>query len=418
MTFLLRALLGVIVILIIDIYFYQAVALLIANLGPAKKIIIRNVYWSFTGYTIFMGLMILVVPIHSWWPFARVYLFSFAAILFISKVIGISFLLIDDILRVLRWVFQTFFDSKAATHSQNAFGISRLRFLNEMALAMAAIPFGAFIYGMVKTATDYKVRKINLILPKLPVAFNGLKVLQISDIHIGSFLTQEPIQKALQLIKAQKPDVIFFTGDLVNTLTEEANSFKEALKQIQAPMGVFSVLGNHDYGDYVKWPTAEAKRNNLKAMVDLHQELGWKLLLNEHTTIQKEGAEIALIGVENWGAALKFPKYGDLEKAYRGAENYPVKFLLSHDPSHWDAQIRVQFPDIDVTFSGHTHGMQFGVEIPGIKWSPSQYFYKQWAGLYQQGNQYLYVNRGLGYIGYPGRVGILPEITVFELHKS
>jgi predicted MPP superfamily phosphohydrolase len=194
--------------------------------------------------------------------------------------------------------------------------------------------------------------------------------------------------------------------------------FMNVLNKLEAPMGVFSTLGNHDYGDYVAWESDDAKRQNLEDLKTIHAQLGWKLLMNEHVALKKQDAEIALIGIENWGDKLRFPKYGDMKKAYAGAEKYPVKLLLSHDPSHWSNQVRQEYKDVDITFSGHTHGFQFGIEIPGFKWSPSQYVYKQWAGLYTDGNQHLYVNRGLGFLGYPGRVGILPEITVMELYNA
>lgn len=242
--------------------------------------------------------------------------------------------------------------------------------------------------------------------------------MQISDIHSGSFASREPLLKALKIIKEQNADVIFFTGDLVNNLSLETDDYVDIFKEIKAPMGVFSTLGNHDYGDYMQWNSKEEKIKNLDRLKSVHAQSGWKLLMNEHQVLQRGEDKIAVIGIENWGAHMHFPKYGDMKKAYSGAEQYPVKLLLSHDPSHWDAQVRKEYGDIDITFSGHTHGFQFGIEIPGFRWSPSQYVYKQWAGLYNEGKQYLYVNRGLGFLGYPGRVGILPEITVMELRKG
>ena len=295
--------------------------------------------------------------------------------------------------------------------------ISRLKFLSQAAFVLAAVPFVSLIYGMVKSGFDIRVKKIKLNLAKLPDSFNGLKIVQISDIHCGSFTTTNHFENAVSIINEQKPDVIFFTGDLVNDVATETENFLETFSKIQAPMGVYSTLGNHDYGDYVKWESSEEKAKNLNELKSKHKHFGWNLLLNEHVSLSKGEDKIALIGIENWGAR-GFTKYGDLKRAHAGTELYPVKLLLSHDPSHWEAQVLTDFKDIDVAFAGHTHGMQFGVEIPGFKWSPVQYFYKQWAGLYQQGNQYLYVNRGLGFIGYPGRVGILPEITVFELSNK
>ena len=211
--------------------------------------------------------------------------------------------------------------------------------------------------------------------------------------------------------------MILFTGDLVNNEAKETLGFEEVYKSLKAPHGVFSVLGNHDYGDYLVWNSPEEKRKNLDDLKMVHHNAGWRLLMNEHVPIEKNGEKIALLGVDNWGGNLRFPKYGKMDLAYKGAENYPYKILMSHDPSHWDKQVQPEDPDIDLTLSGHTHGMQLGIEIPGIKWSPSQWVYKQWAGLYKSGKQFLYVNRGLGFLGYPGRLGIWPEITVIELQK-
>jgi len=221
----------------------------------------------------------------------------------------------------------------------------------------------------------------------------------------------------IDLLISEKPDLVFFTGDLVNDVANEVKDYKDLFAKVKAPLGVYSTLGNHDYGDYRSWPSVEKKKKNLEALIQSHKEMGWDILLNENRTLKVDGEEIAIIGVENWGAG-RFSKYGDLEKAYKGAEDKPVKLLLSHDPSHWDAQIRPDFGDIDITFAGHTHGFQFGIEIGDFRWSPSKYIYKQWADLHQAGNQYLYVNRGFGFIGYPGRIGILPEVTLFELKKA
>ena len=220
------------------------------------------------------------------------------------------------------------------------------------------------------------------------------------------------------MVAEQKPDVILFTGDLVNNLAEEAEEFLEQLSSLSAPMGVFSVLGNHDYGHYVRWKDESERIANVNKLKQLQKDVGWKLLMNESHILEKNGEKLALIGVENWSSKMNFPKYGQLAKAHAETEGVPCKILMSHDPSHWEAEITEQFKDISLTLSGHTHGMQFGIEIPGFKWSPVQYVYKQWAGLYHKDDQYLYVNRGLGFIGYMGRVGIMPEITVIELDRA
>jgi predicted MPP superfamily phosphohydrolase len=258
---------------------------------------------------------------------------------------------------------------------------------------------------------------VNLALqfPRLPKAFAGMKIAHISDIHSGSFTDKSAVERGVQLLMAQKPDLIIFSGDLVNDRAAEMANFMDVFSQLQAPLGVYSTLGNHDYGDYVRWESPEEKRANLQQLQSIHKQLGWRLLMNEHVVLERGGEQIALLGIENWSAKGRFPKYGDLSQAYAGAKDIPFKMLISHDPSHWEAEVLPKYSDIDLMFSGHTHGMQFGLEIPGIKWSPVQYMYKQWAGLYSNGDRKLHVNRGFGFIGYPGRVGILPEITMLKL---
>jgi uncharacterized protein len=236
-------------------------------------------------------------------------------------------------------------------------------------------------------------------------------------VHSGSFTNKKAVTHGVEKIIAEKADLVIFSGDLVNDKATEMQDYMDVFGQIKAPLGVYSTFGNHDYGDYVNWPqNGVSKSQNLKNLEKVHADLGWRLLMNEHVALEKGGEEIAIIGIENWSNKARFPKYGDLPKAYAGTEKYPFKILISHDPSHWDAQVRPRYGNIDLMLSGHTHGMQFGIEIPGFKWSPVQYVYKEWAGLYEEGKQKLYVNRGFGFIGYPGRVGILPEITVIELN--
>jgi predicted MPP superfamily phosphohydrolase len=272
---------------------------------------------------------------------------------------------------------------------------------------------------MVRNPYRYRLFREQVRIPGLPDALQGLKIVQISDIHSGSFLHKEPVRNAVDLINAQEPDLVFFTGDLVNNKAEEAQPFVDVFDKINARYGAYSVLGNHDYGDYVRWGTESEKVANMDLLKDTHRRIGWDLLLNEHRTLEVNGAKVAVIGVENYSTHPRFPKYGDLKQATEGLGAADLKLLLSHDPSHWEGEVTDDYQDIAITFSGHTHGMQFGVEIPGwIKWSPIKYVYKQWAGLYQSGRQFLYVNRGLGYLGYPGRVGILPEVTLIELQKE
>jgi uncharacterized protein len=403
------------IIVFIELYFLQAVKTFARDLSTRNRNII-----VYTAYTLFamnfiLGCVALFYPPPEWNTFFR-FLSSMFIILVVCKLFGVSFLIIDDIIRLFRWILKTVF--KVGTSADlSGHGISRIKFLSQVAITFTVIPAVSFLYGMVRGAYKYRVHKVKVDSPNLPEAFNGFKIVQISDMHTGSFLSNAPIKKAFDIIMKQNPDVIFFTGDLVNNVASETDPYLEEYRSLKAPHGVYSVLGNHDYGDYVSWPTAEDKKANLDALKKVHADSGWKLLMNEHVALEKDGQKIAVLGIENWGAR-GFKKYGIMKQAHEGTEHYPYKILLSHDPSHWDEEIRRNYSDVDLTLSGHTHGMQFGIEIPGFKWSPVQYLYKQWAGLYKQDNQYLYVNRGLGFLGYPGRLGIWPEITVIELQKT
>lgn len=418
----LRILIVGIFLVLIDLYFYQAIRTVMAGSTVARKNLVFYIYWGFTAFSFILSVIPTFYPLQDWPKFIRVYLFALVVMVLISKLIGSVFIAVDDIVRLFRWIGSYLVKPAPALTVDgelNPHAISRLKFLNYVAVGMAALPFASFIYGMVKGAFDYRVHRQRVVLPNLPDAFNGLRIVQISDIHSGSFVSTSPLETAVKMINEQKADIVFFTGDLVNDRAVEVEPHMDTLRKITAPMGVYSTLGNHDYGDYVTWESQTAKHENLENLKQKHAQLGWKLMMNEHVVLKRGEAEIALLGIENWGGNLNFPKYGDMKKAYAGAENYPVKLLLSHDPSHWNMQVLKEYPDIDITFSGHTHGFQFGIEIPGvIKWSPSQFVYKQWAGLYTEANQHIYVNRGLGFLGYPGRVGILPEITVMELYNS
>ena len=289
---------------------------------------------------------------------------------------------------------------------------------DSFALIFAGILMLAFIYGALFNVYNYKIRKIPVKLVRLPKSFDGLKVVQISDIHSGSLSDVKAVKKAVDKINALEPDLIFFTGDLVNNVAVEALDFVETFSQLKAKHGVYSILGNHDYGDYMVWPDEASKIKNLDLLKSLHTKMGWRLLLNENIHIERDGEKIVVAGVENWSARGRFHTYGKLENALQGIQDAFTVLLLSHDPSHWEAEILDHPAKVDITFSGHTHGMQFGIEFFNFKWSPVKYFYKQWAGLYSRNDQHLYVNRGFGVIGYPGRVGILPEITLFTLRAD
>ncbi|MBC7915124.1 MAG: metallophosphoesterase, partial [Pyrinomonadaceae bacterium] len=284
-------------------------------------------------------------------------------------------------------------------------------------MLVAAVPLASLSWGIISGAYDYQINRRKLYLKNLPKAFRGLKLAQISDIHSGSFYNRKAVLGGVEMLLAERPDVVFFTGDLVNNLASEMKDYQNIFSKVKAPLGVFSILGNHDYGDYFygKAPSA-AKAKNLVDIKKIHQLMGFDLLLDEHRKLRVGNEEIGILGCQNWGAG-RFIQKGDLEKTLKGTDDLPVKLLLSHDPSHWRAQI-LNHPDIDVTFSGHTHGMQFGVKTKEFQWSPVEYIYKEWAGLYQEKEQQLYVNVGYGFLGYPGRVGILPEITIFELQQA
>jgi uncharacterized protein len=351
-------------------------------------------------------------PAFQWPHFLKVYFTSFIIIVTVSKFFASISLILDDLFRFIRWPF------KLADRKQNNKIPGRLRFLSQLGILFATVPFLHMFYGMFKGAHDYRLHRNKIALPNLPKSFNGLKIVHISDVHCGSYFSTENLKNAFQIINELKPDLIFFTGDLVNDLAEETDRFIETLSNLNAPMGVFSVLGNHDYADYVQWNSQEEKAANFSKMLERQKQFGWNLLLNQNHLIEKNGEQLAIVGVENYGRSNRQPKYGNLKMALSGTENISCKLLLSHDPYHWDSEVSLYYPEIDATFSGHTHGMQFGVEIPGIKWSPVQYVYPHWGGAYFKNKQHLYVNRGLGYIGYAGRAGIWPEITMHELIKT
>ena len=415
----LRFLIVFLFIAFIEFYFFQAVKTFIQDFSQNKKFIILLSAYFLIGISLFIGLVSMFYPPPQWNNFFR-FICSVFLIILLCKLIGCTFLIVDDLIRLFKWLIALFKKSEISSPLGSTEGISRLKFFSQLAIAFTVIPAIGFIYGIVRGAYKYKIHKVNISFPNLPDEFIGFKIVQLSDIHCGSFMNADPLIKAFNLSLEQKPDIILFTGDLVNNEAAETKPYIEAFKMLKAPFGVYSCLGNHDYGDYKVWESSEAKKENLSNLKNIHAECGWRLLMNENVSLEKNGQKIALLGVENWGGNLKFPKYGKLDHAHAGTESYPFKILLSHDPSHWDYQVlkESKYNDIDLTLSGHTHGMQFGIEIPGFKWSPVQYIYKNWAGLYKKGSQYLYVNRGLGFLGYPGRLGIWPEITVIELQKT
>ena len=401
--------------IIIDIYFFQALKIVSGAASGRTKTIIYTSYWALSIAAVLILIILPYIHFEKQNRFLRTTIFAMISGLFFAKLIASVFFLIDDIRRGVQWVAGKLFFSKTEGEDlQSGETISRSAFLSWAGMIMGGGLFGTLVYGF-GNKYRYQVKRVKLSYSNLPAAFKGFKIVHISDIHSGSFTNKEAVLKGVTKIMKEKPDIILFTGDLVNNTTDEMDDYVDVFSQLKAPMGVYSTLGNHDYGDYQQWESPDHKKANLEKMKEVQAALGWRLLMNEHVSLQKGDDKVALIGIENWSAKARFPKYGNLEKAHAGSDTYPFKILMSHDPSHWKAEVLEKYPDIDLMLAGHTHGMQFGVEIPGFKWSPVQYVYKEWAGLYTQANQKLYVNRGFGFIGYPGRVGILPEITVLEL---
>jgi predicted MPP superfamily phosphohydrolase len=417
-------------VILLDLYLWQAIKVLIKKHPIWYQKTIKWVYWSLPVLIVTAFFLLQFNSALAPNRLVRTYLMGFFFVIYGSKLIAFLFIVVDDIKRLFIWFWhgierKVLQQKKQAEEEEmeeslvsNEKKITRSQFIARAGLVAGAVPFVMLSRGLYSGAYNYQVRRVNLVLPNLPEAFDGLKVLQISDVHTGSFFDKDAVYKGIQLIKEQKAHVAVFTGDFVNNKTDEAYEWADMFSEIKAPMGVYSILGNHDYGDYVTdWKSAEEKAKNLTDLYDVHKNMGWNLLRNEHVLLEKENKRIGLLGVENWGDRGRFQRFGDIDKAKAGMPNVPVKILLSHDPSHFDTIVSKQHPDIDLTLSGHTHGFQFGVEFGHFKWSPSQYIYPHWADLYKIEKQMLYVNRGFGFLGYPGRVGILPEITVFTLNR-
>ncbi|KIC91434.1 metallophosphoesterase [Flavihumibacter sp. ZG627] len=402
------------ILIVLDIYVFQALKVVSQSAGSRVRILIYSVYWLISLLSVLALVFMPNIQAAAISKSLKSYLFAVVVGLFFAKLIAVLFFVADDLRRGMMWMVGKLYSNPSVPLSQSADGITRSAFLSWMGLAAGSTLFGTLVYGF-SNKYNYNLKKLKLSFDNLPAAFRGLKIIHISDIHAGSFNDHLAVKKGIQTILSQKADLILFTGDLVNDRAVEMDEVKHLFAELNAPLGVYSILGNHDYGDYYQWPSSEVKKDNLETLKKIHGEMGWRLLMNEYISIEKEGEKIAILGIENWSAKGNFPKYGKLSEAYKGTEEFPFKILMSHDPSHWDGEVRELYKDIDLMLSGHTHGMQFGVELPGFKWSPVQYMYRQWAGLYETERQKLYVNRGFGFIGYPGRVGILPEITLIEL---
>jgi predicted MPP superfamily phosphohydrolase len=399
--------------LLFDWYVFSGLKTLSVNWS--SKLWQRIALW---GYLIFaIGVTVLLLlgftafksangmqPYHEW-------ILSIFLTFFITKLIFILVLFLGDIGRF----FIGLFNLVSGKKNKDLFP-GRRKFISQIAVVTAAIPFSSFLYAMFKGKYDYQLHRVTLYFDDLPQAFDGFTITQISDIHSGSFDNMAGVQKGIDMAKAQKSDLFVFTGDLVNNAAFEIEPYLEKFGSIKAPYGQFSILGNHDYGDYIEWTNHQEKAANLDKLKQHHQTLGYRLLLDENVTIEKGGQKISLIGVQNWGRG--FIQVGDLDKALQGVPKDAFKVLLSHDPTHWEDHVRYHPTNIDLTLAGHTHGAQFGVEIPGFRWSPVKYKYLDWAGLANEKNRYLYVNRGFGFLAFSGRLGIWPEITVIELKKK
>ena len=389
-------------------YSYQALKTAISN------------RWILYGYVFFTVIIVgnllfytLILERNTTNEPRLMYAIGFFLSLLIFQLLVSVILLAEDVFRIP----QALYSFLKRVPEQTQFIPSRRKIISQIALGLASIPFASLLYGMYRGKYNYKVLSYKLEFEDLPDAFDGFKITQISDIHSGSFDNQTKVQYGVDLVNQQKSDLVLFTGDLVNNRADEIKPWIKIFNKIKAEFGVFSILGNHDYGDYMRWESPAAKRKNIEDLYDAHNEMGWDLLLNESRFIEKDGERLAIIGVENWGSGFK--KAGDLNKALNKVSENDFKILLTHDPSHWEAQVIPHPFKIHLTLCGHTHGMQFGIEIPGIiKWSPAKWRYKQWAGVYDENKQYLNVNRGFGYLAYPGRVGMWPEVSVITLSKS
>jgi uncharacterized protein len=397
----------IVFLIVVQWYSFQALKTVTQNKG----------WWTVYGLTIMLVLgsflwQIFIYDRSTGWTPYIAYTIGFFIALTSAQLVMICLLFFEDLSRLFVGIYHYFFTDQKL-HISN-----RRKFISQAALALGAIPFASLLYGMYQGRYNYKVLKYTLEYESLPDSFDGFQITQISDLHCGSFDNYEKVAYGMELINQQKSDLLLFTGDLVNNKSAEALDWVDEISKIEAPYGKFSVLGNHDYGDYSEWENEDAKQKNLDEMYQIHKDMGFDLLLNESRYVEKNGEKLALIGVENWGAG-RFKKAGDLKKSIAQIQAEDFKILLSHDPSHWEAEVLPHPHPFHLTLSGHTHGFQFGIEIPGwIKWSPIQWRYKQWAGIYEKKEQKLNVNRGFGYLAYPGRVGIWPEITVITLKKK
>lgn len=413
-SLLLRLTLVLFLLFLIDWYAWRGIHTAIGVRGAGLQRWVRIGYWavSVAMLAVIAFGMVRMGELRSLHNHAFLYTVIGLFILFLlPKVVIVVFHGLEDLLELARLGWNKLAPGAASAEPDQG----RIRFLSQIGLALAAVPFSGVLYGLTRGWRNFNVAQVPIKVPKLPKAFDGLRIVQISDMHLGSFPADtRVVQHGIDLINAQNPDLILFTGDLVNNFADEVEPWLETVAKLHAPLGKFSILGNHDYGDYSSWTSTAAKEANLDRLKAHHRAMGFRLLLDEHLPIEKDGERFSLIGVQNWGT--RFQQYGDLGKAIAGTDPAQFRLLMSHDPTHWDAQVRAT--GIDLMLAGHTHGAQFGLTINGHTYSPAQWIYEEWAGLYRKGDAQLYVNRGFGFLGFPGRVGMPPEITVLTLNPK
>ena len=398
-----------------DLMLFLYLSKLWSNLRKFWRVSIAVVWWLPLFVLILFLFGSAMFPLASMDDILRIYLPGFSLIFFLAKIVLIIFLIPSLILSAIQVAF---YGNVSKDHFSGG-----IKFFKRMGIFFGSLALAGLLVGSTVWVYKFKMHRINVSIKNLPEAFEGLKVVQLSDIHLGSWLSNKPLQRAVDQANALNPDIIVFTGDIVNYSTAEVRGFEGTLAQLHAPLGIYAILGNHDYGDYVSWKSNREKEENLQQLVDFYDNLGWKLLRNENVTIEKDSATLLMAGVENWSATSRFKKYGDLKKTMEHTSYGDLNILLSHDPTHWETEVSKDYPKFDLTLSGHTHGMQMGIEAFGLKWSPARYLYDNWAGLTSVDTpgghkSYMYVNRGLGHIAYPGRVGILPEITLVTFSRE
>jgi uncharacterized protein len=406
----------VFIILVIDVYAFQAWRTVLRGRRPGVRYLIFGVHWGLSATAVVAALWNNLADPLNHYSVVREWLAGIVAPIYLSKIAAMAVIAADDLRRAGQWMLKRLRKIPEPTSDTDE-KIPRSVFLNKVAVVAGTVPMAAFSYGILGGAHDYRVIHRTIRLRNLPPSLHGIRIGQFSDIHTGTLFNKTAIQGGIDLLLAEKPDVIFFTGDLVNYYAREARPYVPLFARVKAPLGVYAVTGNHDYGDYNWWPSPEARQHDIDLIRTAYREMGYDLLLNEHRMLTVDGESLAVIGVENW-SYRRPQKYGDIARAVQGTDDAAVKLLLSHDPSHWEHVVSTSYPQIDVTFSGHTHGFQCGVEVGDWRWSPAQYRFTHWADSYQQGDQHLYVNRGFGCIGYPGRIGMPPELTIITLEKT